>query len=830
MNDRYSRQTLVYGNSSLDRIRAMHVHIEVISSHGGGVVAYECAKNLLLSGVTSLSFGDGDGDGGGGGGECGRLWAICAALAPLHPHAELSARPAPVSSRATTVVIAGGDASVWHGVCLGVRAKCPGTWVAAGGVVAGAAQFAQDVGAVHTVHDVDGEPRTDMLVLDARRADDEDTTALVVDHPDDMLQEGDRMCLVDDGGTHEPSAVTVVAVSASQKSVRVRAAARAAPAITAGQYVRRMPRTRTVQPAPSAFRACQRRAAATGVPTDVPSYAMASYVGGVLAQEVLKCSGRFVPLSGAAVHDFELPAVSDLPELDGQDAAGQHTAGQHTAGQHTAGQHTAGQHTAGFVLGGGCADSTAGHGRSVFVVGAGALGCELLKGLVMLGFGRGGGRIVVTDMDAVALSNLSRQFLYRESDVGRLKAPTAAAAVRRMWPGVRVEAFTEAVGPDTVRPGRCFAEGFWRGVDLVVNALDNVQARKFVDEQCRWHKTPLFDSGTLGLKASVQPVLPDHTETYSDSRDPPTRSVPVCVLKQFPHRIEHCVQWALEAFADAAPEREARLKQCEAWFKTDIEALQRAHPRDALVQDGGGAPFWGGTRRYPTAVADPEGYAALADGGSHDGRAFDKDDDAHARWLWHATQMRARCYDIPLCTQLECRAVAGSIVPAVACTTSVAVALVCVEVSKWLRGLDASYFRSSYVNLADGNAPIVQSAPQPPVRRGGPTSMDAAMGCLCRTMHGEPLTCWDRLELSAADFPTYASVLKSLQLRYAVAVVGMSTPESGGIAFEDGDPDTHIALEGRTREGAQFRVDAETTCASSGALVCVDFPVVRMIA
>jgi ubiquitin-activating enzyme E1 len=67
-----------------------------------------------------------------------------------------------------------------------------------------------------------------------------------------------------------------------------------------------------------------------------------------------------------------------------------------------------------------------------FLVGAGAIGCEMLKNFAMMGVGSQGG-ITVTDMDTIEKSNLSRQFLFRNSHVGQLKSMTAAQQVQCLY-------------------------------------------------------------------------------------------------------------------------------------------------------------------------------------------------------------------------------------------------------------------------------------------------------------------------------------------------------------------------------------------------------------
>lgn len=116
-----------------------------------------------------------------------------------------------------------------------------------------------------------------------------------------------------------------------------------------------------------------------------------------------------------------------------------------------------------------------------FVVGAGAIGCELLKCLALMGVGSSEmGMLHVTDFDSVEKSNLSRQLLFRVHDIGQPKAETAVRAILAFNSELKARAFQERVGPDT---DSIFDDEFFDSLDGVANALDNVEARLYMDQR-----------------------------------------------------------------------------------------------------------------------------------------------------------------------------------------------------------------------------------------------------------------------------------------------------------------------------------------------------------
>lgn len=252
---------------------------------------------------------------------------------------------------------------------------------------------------------------------------------------------------------------------------------------------------------------------------------MAAFLGGVVAQEVVKFTGKYTPLHQLLYYDmFELLPASD--PCDWQAMQDSRYADQ--------------------VAIFGEAFQRAVGDLHLFLVGAGALGCEYLKCFSMLGAGCGrNGKVQVTDMDRIEVSNLNRQFLFRQIDVGKPKSATAAMAARRMNGSLQVQASEVRVGPETED---VFDDEFWESLDIVVNALDNVQARMYVDSRCVWFAKPLLESGTLGTKANSQVILPHLTQSYADSQDPPEESIPLCTMKHFPNAIEHTIEWSREFF------------------------------------------------------------------------------------------------------------------------------------------------------------------------------------------------------------------------------------------------------------------------------------------
>jgi len=377
-------------------------------------------------------------------------------------------------------------------------------------------------------------------------------------------------------------------------------------------------------------------------------------IGGFVAQEVLKaCTGKFNPLQQHLYFD----ALEALPDTKPTEAD---CAPSLPASRYDGQIAVFGREFQRKI-----------ENQRQFLVGAGAIGCEMLKNWAMMGLATGPeGQIHVTDLDTIEKSNLNRQFLFRPRDVGSFKSEAGRRAVTEMNPQLegKIEVFKLAVGGETEG---VFGDAFFDSIDVVTNALDNVAARQYMDQRCVYYEKPLLESGTLGTKANVQVVLPHITESYSSSQDPPEKSHPSCTIKNFPNQIEHTIAWGKERFeeyfekpaevvnsyltqpnfvekARAAGETQQLLKvrdylvdnkplgfeECIAWarnifeneYHNEILQLLFSLPKNLLTREG--TPFWSGPKRAPDALT------------------FDVNEEAHLDFIIAAANLHAYNYGL----------------------------------------------------------------------------------------------------------------------------------------------------------------------------------------
>jgi len=134
----------------------------------------------------------------------------------------------------------------------------------------------------------------------------------------------------------------------------------------------------------------------------------------------------------------------------------------------------------------------------VCVVGAGGIGNPVITQLVAMGVGK----LRIVDRDVIEVTNLHRQHLYTDEDIGRVKVEAAADRLYKLNPGVEIEPVPTSVTKYT-------AESIVKGFDVIVDALDSVDARYALNDACIKHNIPLIYAGAIGVTGSVSTILPN---------------------------------------------------------------------------------------------------------------------------------------------------------------------------------------------------------------------------------------------------------------------------------------------------------------------------------
>lgn len=174
----------------------------------------------------------------------------------------------------------------------------------------------------------------------------------------------------------------------------------------------------------------------------------------------------------------------------------------------------------------------------LLVVGAGGIGCELLKNIVLTGFQD----IEIIDLDTIDISNLNRQFLFQKQHVGKPKSHVARESALRFAPEAKIKAYHDSIMKTE------YGVQFFKQFDLCLNALDNRAARNHVNRLCLAANIPLVESGTAGYLGQVTVIRKGLTECYECQPKPHQKTFPGCTIRNTPSEPIHCIVWAKHLF------------------------------------------------------------------------------------------------------------------------------------------------------------------------------------------------------------------------------------------------------------------------------------------
>ncbi|KAK2583700.1 hypothetical protein KPH14_009622 [Odynerus spinipes] len=174
----------------------------------------------------------------------------------------------------------------------------------------------------------------------------------------------------------------------------------------------------------------------------------------------------------------------------------------------------------------------------VLVVGAGGIGCEILKNLVMTGFNN----IEIIDLDTIDVSNLNRQFLFQKKHVGKSKAEVAKETALGFNPNAQIVHYHDSITSSE------FGLSFFKKFSLVMNALDNRAARNHVNRMCLAADVPLIESGTAGYEGQVELIKKGLSQCYECTPKAAQKTFPGCTIRNTPSEPIHCIVWAKHLF------------------------------------------------------------------------------------------------------------------------------------------------------------------------------------------------------------------------------------------------------------------------------------------
>ena len=261
---------------------------------------------------------------------------------------------------------------------------------------------------------------------------------------------------------------------------------------------------------------------------EIPS--ITSFLGGIVAQEAIKLTGRFTPFNQWFEFEFNyLSSKNEKPKEYYNIKPSRYYEQIQIFGEEVQKKLNS---------------------LKVFLVGVGAIGCEYLKNFAMMGISSdNNGALTITDFDKIEISNLNRQFLFRENDIGKFKSEVAEYYTKKMNNSINILTHKNFVGFETEN---IFSDKFWDEQDIIFNAVDNVKARFYLNDKVCIHQKYHFDAGTLGVNSSCGFFMKNLSSTYKDQNknkkiEDDNNDISdngMCTIHSFPSCIKHCIGWA----------------------------------------------------------------------------------------------------------------------------------------------------------------------------------------------------------------------------------------------------------------------------------------------
>ena len=260
---------------------------------------------------------------------------------------------------------------------------------------------------------------------------------------------------------------------------------------------------------------------------------MTSLIGGIVCQEIIKTTGKYIPINQWEIFNFL--EYSDI--IPNEEKYAINIENRYSEYE--------------IIFGKKIMEKI--QSLNIFLAGAGALGCELLKNMSLLGIGtnnnssNSNGSVLIIDDDMVELSNLNRQFLFHKKDIGKYKTFIAKESADKINKDLKCKALCSRISEDNFHLFYNFDE-----YDLVLSAIDSNDGNYYLSELCQIYEKILIKGGIKGPQGKVETFIPKITCSLNDIdyHQMPVEKVPQCTRRRFPKKIEECIDNARDLFEE----------------------------------------------------------------------------------------------------------------------------------------------------------------------------------------------------------------------------------------------------------------------------------------
>lgn len=260
---------------------------------------------------------------------------------------------------------------------------------------------------------------------------------------------------------------------------------------------------------------------------------MTSFIGGIVCQEIIKSTGKYIPINQWEIFNFlEYSEIIPNEEKYINNNKGRYNEYE-------------------IVFGKKIMEKI--QSLNIFLAGAGALGCELLKNMSLMGIGANShssnskGSVLIIDDDMVELSNLNRQFLFHKKDIGQYKALIAKKSANKINKELKCIPLCQRISEENFHLFSNFED-----YDLVLSAIDSNDGNSYLSELCQIFEKILIKGGIKGPEGKAESFIPKITCSLNDIdyHQMPVEKVPQCTRRRFPKKIEECIDNARDLFEE----------------------------------------------------------------------------------------------------------------------------------------------------------------------------------------------------------------------------------------------------------------------------------------